>query len=150
MPQLKYKCHRIENKKHILSNKRQARKAKLFRENKIRTANIDKEFEIIGSSHFHLHFFITQKLDDAFKMQYVNYYRANRHFSIYISYVHHPIKKSEYFRKSPCVSFKSIITLLSSICPPIFFLFRQQWIEWMREENKNVVNLIIKQQKEIC
>lgn len=69
-----------------------------------------------------LHFFTTQKLGDAFEMQYVNYYRANRHLSIYISYVHHPIKNSENFRKSPCLSLKSIITLLSSICPQFFSL----------------------------
>lgn len=85
-------------------------------------------------------FFTTQKVDGAFKMQYLNHYGANSHLNITL---HTRIIQQ---KKSKCVSLKSRISLLSSICP--FFLYMA--MNRAREEKKRMLGKsVIEQQNKI-
>lgn len=58
-------------------------------------------------------FFTTQKVDGAFKMQYLNHYGANSHLNIRIAHTHHPTKKRA----------NASVSKVEFLCFPQFVLF---------------------------
>lgn len=74
-------------------------------------------------------FFTTQKVDGAFKMQYLNHYGANSHLNIRIAHTHHPTKKRA----------NASVSKVEFLCFPQFVLFFYIYMAMnrAREEKKN-------------